>query len=107
VSETDTVTAQPSHALQDKIREVLAGAPEPLKFADLKKALKLAGVPTTGKKKVTDDEIKQALDFEMQQHKAFEHEGKKYSVKPPLSAEEQLEKTMREKIASLDCRLAQ
>jgi hypothetical protein len=89
--------------LSEQVRKILADATAPLALTDIKKQLKEAGVPMTGKKKVTDDEIQQVLTSPgCHVHPPTTAKGKpKYWHRPPLSVTERVGETVRTKVAAL------
>jgi hypothetical protein len=81
----DTQTETPI-GLADQIAEVFNGSKAPLKFSALKKALtaklKEAGLPTGGKHKLSDADVKHAVDALVQEGKLFVHPDKKPDREP-------------------------
>ncbi len=63
--------------LDSHIAEVLSQAAKPLPYGGIKKALKAAGVPLSGKSKVGDDAILAAIDAAIAEGRAFVHPHKK------------------------------
>lgn len=80
--ETTEGAAEP-RSLDQLIRAAMTAESRPITFAQLKSNLKQIGVPTTGKKKVTDETIHSSLAELVSSAAVFEHPGKKYSVTPP------------------------
>ena len=82
IPETVETTPTPMKTLEEHVADILHGAPKPLAFAALKSALKNAGVPTSGKDKVTDAAIQSALDAAIEGVKGHLHPHKKPEGKP-------------------------
>ena len=95
LSEVSTLTA--------KVREVIGAAAAPLELSKVKAALKLAGVPFTGKHKVSDERIQRELDGEgVHRHPPGTAKGKpKYWHRAPQTVAEQVEAVVQAKLATL------
>jgi len=88
-------------SLGDKVRYALKSATEPLALKEIKTELIKVGVPFKGKSKVSDADIQRELESEG----IYAHpvgKGKpKYWYKPPLTAKEVMEATIKDKLAGL------
>ena len=76
--EQPAATPAPMKSLNEHVKEIIAAAPKKVGFSAVKSALKKAGVPTTGKARVTDAQIDVALEAEG----IFQHPPKKEGGKP-------------------------
>jgi len=76
--EQPAATPAPMKSLNEHVKEIIEAAPKKLGFSAVKSALKKAGVPTTGKARVTDAQIDVALEAEG----IFQHPPKKEGGKP-------------------------
>ena len=95
-------------ALAERIQAVLGPAAAPLTFAQVKSALKQAGVLFTGRAKVTDEQIQRELEAGgIHLHPPSTAKGKpKYWHRPPQTLAEQVEATVQAKLDALGDKLA-
>ena len=76
IPETVETIPVPAKSLEEHIADAVATAPKPLNFGGVKKALKAAGVAMKGKDRVSEAEIRSAIDATIAAGHAFAHPHK-------------------------------
>ena len=80
---TEQPIEQSAPSLGEAILRVVGEAP--LSFGDIKKGLKVLGLPMAGKDKISDDQIRQSLDAEIASKRIYLHPKDRYAAQPPLT----------------------